>query len=298
MNEKIAQLVTTKLLEKMEKGKIPWKKPWNAIEETAVSHSNGKAYSLLNQILLEFRGGEYLTFNQVKKEGGMVKKGSKSQTIVFWCRGFNKTIENEEGEKKTVFVEYKVPVLKAYQVFHIDDCIGLKKKYTCDNPEARNYDFEKDTKAEDIATLYCEREGIILKIEEGNRASYSPSLDRVRVPLREQFMNPEEFYSTLYHELTHSTGHEKRLNRIKTGEIHFGDENYSREELVAEIGSAMCLAHFGIDSEKATKNNVAYLQHWSEFLKDDPMAFIVAAGKAEKAVNLIFNFNTKEEIPV
>lgn len=290
-NQTICQIVTDKLIALIEQGINPWMKPWNAIDDAAVSHANGKAYSLLNQILLEFRGGEYLTFAQCKKEGGTVKKGAKSKPIVFWCTGTMKEVENEDGEKETIWHNFKMPILKWYNVFHIDDCEGIEKKYTCENPEKRNYDFEKDSEAESIAEDYCSREGIKLEITEGNRASYSPSLDRVRMPLREQFDNPAEFYSTFYHELTHSTGHEKRLNRFSSESIHFGDENYSREELVAEIGAATALAYLHIDNHDCQKNSAAYLKGWADFLKNDTKAFIVAAGKAEKAVNMIFNIN-------
>lgn len=288
--EKIGERVTQMLLERMSQGIIPWQRTWSEVNEDAISHTTGNPYSFLNQCLLGFRPGEYLTFNQVKKEGGKVKKGAKAGLVVFWASQKMVKIEkeNEAGEKESEFKieHFQFPILKCYNVFHIDDCDGVKVKHI---HEELNNDFSGNMDAELIATEYCRREGIKLSIEKRNSASYSPSLDMVKMPLREQFAETEEYYATLYHELTHSTGHKNRLNRLSEERLNFGKEVYSREELTAEIGSAMCLSYLGMDNDRVTRNHVAYLQHWSQFLKNDPMAFIVAAGKAEKAVNLIFN---------
>lgn len=298
VTQNICQMVTDKLVAMMEQGINPWRKPWShCTEDVAVSHTNGKPYSLLNQILLGFRSGEYLTFNQVKKEGGSIKKGAKSDIIVFWQCGGLKKVEKpvdtedpnkvDEADSEGQWVAWHNPILKYYRVFHIDDTEGIQAKYPHKEPETIS-SITPIEKAENTANDYCNRSGVRLIVQKSNSAYYRPATDSVTVPLREQFSDISEFYSTLFHELTHSTGHQKRLNRFTDG-IHMANEKYSREELVAEIGAAACLSRLGIDKQETDENSAAYLKSWARFISKDPRAFIVAAGKAEKAVNLVFN---------
>lgn len=125
-----------------------------------------------------------------------------------------------------------------------------------------------------------------LSHQEGDRAFYRPATDEVVLPMRKQFINTAEYYSTVFHELTHSTGHEKRLHRIATT-AHFGSEEYSKEELVAEIGAAALVSHIGLETSHSFRNSAAYIQNWLSVLKDDKRFIVSAAGKAEKAVALI-----------
>lgn len=294
IDQKICDKVTSKLVSMIEAGVNPWRKPWvaGANGECAISHTSGKPYSLLNQILLGFRPGEYLTFNQVKAAGGSVKKGAKSEIIVFWCTGYTtkgKETDEDGNETETnIYHQYSRPILKAYNVFHIDDCTGIAPKYAKESTPVPAYDFAKDSAAEDLAQSYVNRSGVSLSIVSSDRAFYRPSNDSVVVPLREQFTSPAAFYSTLFHELTHSTGHKSRLDRFKDNQgVAACKQEYSREELVAEIGAASILSFLGINNEESDANSAAYLQGWASYLKSDPKAFIVAAGKAEKAVNLI-----------
>lgn len=121
-----------------------------------------------------------------------------------------------------------------------------------------------------------------------NRAYYRPSDDSVVVPLKEQYKNINEYYSTIFHELTHSTGHKNRLNRLQTGAVAaFGSETYSKEELVAEIGSASLMNLLGIETPKTFRNSAAYIQSWLKVLKNDNKFIVSASSKAEKAVNFI-----------
>lgn len=301
VTQSICDKVTEKLVAMMEQGITPWNRPWRtAGEDNAISHSNGKPYSLLNQIMLGFRAGEYLTFNQVKAEGGSVKKGAKSEMIVFWQSGELRRVvkpkdDNEDAtddneDEEGVWVEFGKPILRYYNVFHIDDCEGITPKYSKVDEGLELRPVNPIEEAEEVAEDYCNRAGVKLMIKESNSAFYQPSTDSVTVPLREQFDGIAEFYSVLYHELTHSTGHEKRLNRFSDSPF-VSRPNYSREELVAEIGAATAMSMLGIETSATEKNSAAYLANWANFLKHDTRAFIVAAGKAEKAINLIFNKN-------
>ena len=264
--------ITNRIIAEMEKGEIPWKKPWMAAG-VAVSHTTGKAYSLLNQMLLG-RAGEYLTFKQVQTEGGYVRKGEKAHMIVFWTWLDR---EDEETGETT-----QVPFLKYYNVFHIDQCEGISAKHTASMPEV----VEADAEAETIIADYVKREGVKMENREGNEAFYQPALDRIILPLMKQFKETAEYYSTAFHEMVHSTGHMKRLARLDAP-AHFGSESYSKEELIAEIGSSALVHHCGLETPESFKNSTSYVQNWLQVLKDDKRFIVSAAGKAEKAVNFI-----------
>ena len=266
--------VTERIIEQMEQGIIPWQKPWIS-NGKAVSHATGKAYSLLNQLMLG-RPGEYLTFKQCQAAGGKVKKGAKSSMVVFW-----KWIEQEDEETHE---KKEVPFLRYYNVFHIDQCEGITTKYTT---EAAFPDgAEVLEAAQEIVYDYLGRTGVKLSHSEGDRAFYRPSTDEVVLPIRKQFVSTAEYYSTVFHELTHSTGHPSRLNRLARPSF-FGTEDYSKEELVAEIGAATLVNHVGLETGSSLRNSAAYIQNWLKVLKDDKRFIASAAGRAEKAVNLI-----------
>ena len=268
--------VTNRIMEQMEQGIIPWQKPWVACGK-AISRTTGKPYSLLNQMLLG-KAGEYLTFKQVQDEGGKVKKGEKSQMVVFWK--WIETEDEETHEKK------EVPFLRYYNVFHIDQCEGIAAKHTAETafPDGA----AADDAAQAIIADYLAREKVRLSHQEGDRAFYRPGTDEIVLPLMKQFRSTAEYYSTAFHEITHSTGHEKRLNRLEKIAF-FGSDAYSKEELVAEIGAATLVNHCGIETSSSFRNNAAYIQNWLSVLKEDKRFIVSAAGKAEKAVNLILN---------
>ena len=268
--------ITDRIISQMEAGVIPWQKPWLA-NGKAISRSTGKPYSLLNQMLLG-RPGEYLTFKQCQEAGGKVKKGEKSSMVVFWK--FIEQEDEETGEKK------EVPFLRYYNVFHIDQCEGVTAKHT--TATAFPDSVEPLAAAQKIIYDYLSREGVKLSHSKGDRAFYRPSTDEVVLPIRKQFISTAEYYNTVFHELTHSTGHPSRLNRLNKPSF-FGTEDYSKEELVAEIGAATLVNHVGLETSASFRNNAAYLQNWLKVLKDDKRFIVSAAGKAEKAVNLILN---------
>lgn len=264
--------ITNRMIAEMEQGIIPWRKPWMA-SGIAVSHTTGKPYSLLNQLLLG-RSGEYVTFKQVEAEGGKVRKGEKSHMVVFW-KWF------EKKDEKTDEIN-RFPILKYFNVFHIDQCEGISAKYLTENKTPAN----PDETAEKIVNTYVEREHIKLEHVEGDAAYYNPKADQIVLPLIKQFTKTAEYYGTAFHEMVHSTGHEKRLNRL-AATVNFGGEDYSKEELVAEIGSAALLNRAGLETESSSRNNTAYIQNWLKALKDDKRFIVSAAGKADKAVTYI-----------
>ena len=200
--------------------------------------------------------------------------------VCFW-----KIFEHEEtnpdtGEKEIV----KIPLLRYYNVFHISQVDGVEPLA----PEQLNDEVEPIEAGDRIITAYINREHLNFVECKSNKAYYSPSNDTVVVPLKEQYSMINEYYSTTFHELTHSTGHQTRLNRLQTGAIaSFGSENYSKEELVAEIGSATLMSIAGIETPRTFRNSTAYIQNWLQVLRNDNKFIVSASSKAEKAVNYI-----------
>ena len=264
--------ITNRIIDQMEQGTIPWQKPWVA-SGSCVSYATGKPYSLLNQMLLG-RPGEYATFKQIQAAGGYVKKGQKASMVVFW-----KWLEQEDEETGEVKV---IPFLRYYNVFHIDQCEGLKPRHAEPLPQTAN----ADQKAESIICDYLKTSGIKLEHMGGDRAFYRPATDSITLPLLAQFKETAEYYSTAFHEMVHSTGHMSRLNRLEKTAF-FGSEAYSKEELIAEIGAAALVNTVGLETTRSFRNNAAYVQNWLQVLKNDKRFIVSAAGKAEKAVSLI-----------
>lgn len=283
----VYEIVTNRILEDLKKGTIPWKKPWLG-GSGAVSHVNGKGYSLLNQFLLGC-SGEWLTYQQAVKEGGKVKKGEKGSIVVFWKFLEKKLDElDDEGEQKI----QRIPFLKYITVFEVNQCEGIKRKYTNDV----KFDTEPNIEAENKFENYVVREDITVN-RSGVKAFYRPSDDSITVPPIELFADVAEYYSTLFHEAVHSTGHAKRLAREGVTESHFfGDETYSKEELVAEIGASMLTNIVGLNTESSDKNNVAYIQSWMKELEKDKRLIVSASSKAEKAVKYILGEEEKEAV--
>ena len=316
-NKEVAQKIVDRMIEAINQGgTLPWVKPWTTDKSsvqildgyTTVTvpvkfwSRSGKPYQGINNLLLNVCGkrGEMITFKQCKAEGGRIKKGAKAAPIVFWNMLRKETDElDEEGNKKVVII----PILKEYKVFSVeDDCEGLEVKHHPDPVEIKIAKWHHEPvegidesaynpAAEAVIAGYLSRSGGLSldRLGATDRAYYSPALDQVVVPNVMQFSQIEEYYSTLFHELGHSTGHSSRLDRFSGKEANaaFGSESYSREELVAEITAASILCTLGMESGNSFRNSAAYVKSWSSHIKDDPMMFITAAGRAEKAIQMI-----------
>lgn len=294
----IFAVVTDRIIAELESGIIPWNRPWTGVSEGAIRRSNGRPYSLINQLLLG-KPGEYLTFKQCKDEGGKVKKGTKSKMVVFW-KVLHREKKDASGnvirDENGLPVDDPIPMLRYYNVFHIDDCDGIQPKYTAEHLPATVSPVER---AEEIIAEYSGRAKLTIEHSKQNRAFYSPSRHLVSLPLMEQFEDTAGYYETAFHELTHSTGHKSLLNRFSEndGAAAFGSESYSKEELVAEIGACGILHELGLETTKSFRNNAAYIQSWLSALKNDKRLIVSAAGRAEKAIRLILGEqeDTEEE---
>lgn len=264
MKKSVYNIVTERIIEKLEQGTIPWKKPWNAYP--AVNWVTQKPYRGINQLLLG--SGEYATWNQVKKAGGSVKKGAKSEMVTFF-----KMLEVEKGNEIET-----IPMLRYYRVFNIKDCERIEPKQ-----KVETFEHDPIEEAERLVQNYTGCPEVVFG---GGRASYAPGRDIIKMPERERFYTAAEYYSTLFHEMVHSTGHAGRLNRDGIEKYAaFGSERYSKEELVAEIGASMLCGVTGIGN--TIDNSVAYIQGWLGALKADSRLIVSAASQAQKAADYI-----------
>lgn len=278
MKKDVYEMVTDRIIEQLEQGVIPWQKPWGGAIDGAYNRISKKPYSLLNQMLLQ-HSGEYATFKQWSELGGHIRKGEKSEIVVFWKLQPYED-ENADGEK----IIKQIPLLRYYNVFHVSQVDGIEPK------ELDLNEFEPIEEAEKIKTEYMTRENLKILEKLTDKAFYSPAFDYIQVSCKEQYQNVEEFYSTLFHEMVHSTGYKSRLDREDVKDcMYFGSENYSKEELTAELGSAFLVNLLGIETKKSFRNSSAYIQGWLGRLRGDKKFIVSASSKAEKAVKYILN---------
>ena len=281
----IYQEVTDRILELLDKGVAPWRQP---IKRSAhgdgmpKSLSTGKNYRGINVFLLAmtcwahgYESDYWATFNQVTKNNGKVKKGEKSTLVVFWKQAATK--DKESGEEITI------PVLRHYNVFNAEQCDGIKAPDQA-TEEIESEPFVPIEEADRIVTGYTNGP---LVIHKGSAAMYLPSTDTVRIAAPDRFETRESYYATLFHELAHSTGHKSRLNRNLGEKVSpFGSPDYSKEELVAEMGSAFLCAAAGI-SPPTIEQSAAYIDGWRRKLKDDKKLVVQAAGQGQRAADHI-----------
>jgi antirestriction protein ArdC len=280
MNIKSYERITERIVGLLEQGTVPWHKPWRVQTGLPRNLVTKKAYRGINPFLLMAAGYEspqWLTFRQAVQLGGSVKKGEKACPVVFW-----KHLEvagKEAGEVE------KIPLLRMYFVFNVAQCEGLKTVPV----------------VEETAFVATEPGEIVAKmpqppvIKHGmKQAFYSPSDDTVGMPEPKRFDTEDGYHSTLFHELVHSTGHEKRLKRVSITERNgFGSNPYCKEELVAELGSAFLCGHAGI-MERTIDRSAAYLQGWLNQLKEDKTLIVYAAAQAQKGADFILGRTFQE----
>lgn len=281
MAKSVYEMVTDRIISQLKQGVIPWQKPFTGIRSGAYNRISKKSYSLLNQMLLQY-DGEYAIFKQWESLGGHIRKGEKSEIVVFWKIQPVEDIR-EDGTKQVK----QIPLLRYFNVFHISQVDGVEPL-----PKDALNDIEPIEKAESILHDYWNRENITVEHVKGNDAYYSPSRDLIRLPLFEQFTDANEYYSTAFHESVHSTMKENRCNRTEDRKgrlVAFGSNEYSKEELVAEIGSANLMNIIGIETKKSFRNSTAYIQNWLSVLKNDVKFIVSASGRAEKAADYILN---------
>jgi antirestriction protein ArdC len=231
----------------------------------------------------------WLSFKQAKELGGSVKKGEKATPVVFW-----KWIEAQEVDPETGLpATRRVPLLRYYSVFNVTQCEGVRHRRLLEIVEGAPNPFTPIARADALVSAYPSPPSIN---HGGAQAFYRPADDAVTMPAREVFETPEDYYSTLFHELSHSTGHSSRLARPGVIQpIRFASHEYSQEELVAEMGASFLRAFAGIDSEPLVANSAAYLQGWLRALRRDARMLVISGAQAQKAVDWILGKKAAEE---
>ncbi len=291
----IYEIVNKRIIELLEQEKvIPWKKPWRSSEGPRNLISK-KPYRGINSFLLNcspYESDYWLTYNQAKQKGGSVRKGEKSTLVVFWKWLDRKDTDSSDGASSASpgSPPGKIPFLRYYNVFSLDQCEGIEHPK---EPEIENPFTPIETAEQIIENMKCKP-----RIQYGgNRAAYSPSFDLVKLPNREAFKSPAEFYKTAYHELCHATGHASRLGRKGILEpSYFGSHDYSQEELVAEFGASMLCGVSGIE-QQTIENSAAYIQGWLKALKskDNRKLLVYAAAQGQRATDFILNKQTDDQ---
>jgi len=284
--QNVYAIVNEKIIEQLNKGIVPWQKPWTTggFPKNLITNRQYRGINVLLLAASDYEHNLFLTYQQLEKIGGRVKKGEKGHMVVYWNSGDKQKEQVEETVESTD--EKKKAVLRYYYVFNISQCDKIPEDY-----------LPKTRETADMPTC----ESIVKNMpkcpvirHKEQKAFYDVVEDYVNMPKKRSFKTDAAYYSTLFHELVHSTGHHDRLDRTGVAEMaEFGDAAYSQEELVAEIGTCYLQSFAGITGE--FKNSTAYIQGWLGKLKNDRRMVIAATSAAQKATDYILNQQQAKE---
>jgi antirestriction protein ArdC len=274
MKNEIYDRITDRITALLTQGTVPWHKPWKArtgLPRNCVSQKPYRGINVFLLLAMSYESPLWLTFRQATQLGGSVRKGEKACPVVFWKQ--LKIEDKKSGETE------RIPLLRYYHVFNAAQCEGLST-----SPAPVETTTGGKSKPDEIAAKMPQpptvKHGMTL-------AYYSPREDCVGLPARERFTTEEGYYATLFHELVHSTGHDKRLKRSTLAESSgYGTNPYCREELIAEMGAAFLCGQAEI-AERTIENSAAYIRGWLTQLKNDKTLIVQAAAQAQKAVDFI-----------
>lgn len=282
MSQKVKKIVVKKILEQLEKGEVPWKKPW--FNRGKGNLESGHVYQGINKIMLADNPDSfYLTFNQVKKLNGKVNKGAKSEIVVFWKINSypkldknGKPVKNDKGEEETK----TVPILRYYKVFGLSQ-VTLPKEVQ-DKLTKKHEAKLKENKIDMNIEKFVKKTKAKIEYYDKDRVFYSPGNDLINMPEIMQFDNSPKYYNTLFHELGHWTGHKKRCDRDLKN--FFGSEEYGKEELIAELINCMLSHDFEIADYKQSS---AYIASWKKAIKDNNNIIFSSSTKAEEGYKFL-----------
>lgn len=276
----IQQHVTDSIIEAMEAGCPPWRQPWTGSKAGAAFplRANGETYRGINVLMLWLIAGQkgfgspyWFTFKQAKEAGGVVCRGEKSASVVYY-----NTLEKED---EATGEEVKIPYMRGYRVFNADQIDGIPAEfYRPAAVEARDLGAE----ANPVLDAYFAATGAQIETTAKPEAFYHPARDVIHMPPIQTFHEAGGYYATLAHETIHWTGHETRLDRLAKGRDR---EAYAKEELIAEIGACMTCIILGLTPNFGQSG--AYIEGWLKALRDDKRFIFVAASAAQKALDYI-----------
>ena len=284
----VYQIINERIIEQLNKGTVPWQKPWASagLPENIISKRHYRGINMMLLAMEDYEHNLFLSFKQVHDIGGKVKKGEKGHIVVYWNQVENK--QEQIDQKDAATDQKKKSILRYYYVFNIAQCENIPEKYL---PKERETSELPSCESIVKAMQQCPP----IRHKE-NSAFYNFKEDFVNMPKKRSFKNDESYYSTLFHELVHSTGHESRLKRDTLMQMtEIGGEIYSQEELIAEMGTCYLQSFAGITSQ--FQQSAAYIKGWLGKLKGDKRFIFQAAKAAQKATDFILNIKeSKEEI--
>jgi antirestriction protein ArdC len=313
-SEELRQDFTKKIIALMEQGEAPWQRPWklptSCMPANAVSdkpyHGNNIMYLMIAGMNAGYSDPRWVTYKQAQEKGWQVKKGERGTKIEYYSKyDPTKTKKGEEQLDERVrdleasgvppeeiqealenYDGYKKGFIKHYVVFNAEQIEGIPPREI----EPVIKDFKPHERAENIMGN-C---GVPI-LYGGIGAAYSPGKDHIRMPNREWFSDESTFYSTVLHEIAHSTGHSSRLNREEGMKSAFGTREYAKEELRAEMAGLFINAGIGLTVteeglQEHTKQHAAYVQHWLKNLKDDYKEFFRATHDASKIADYVLAY--------
>lgn len=277
------EAVTARLIEHLERGVIPWKQPWRNSAKGAYLPTNfvsGKGYRGINLAMLLCSGytsQTWMTYKQARDIGAQVRAGAHGTPVVFWK--FPQRGKREDGETESLEGR-GAPLCRYYTVFNTEQIDGLPADLPFDEEP-----FDPIESAQNIVDAHMNSASHPSLQHGGATACYMLSKDAVFMPEPHTFISAETYYTTLFHELGHSTRHPARCDRPREG--NFGSKPYAEEELIAEFTAAFLCAESGIVSNDLDAHNAAYIANWLTVLKNDSRIAVMAAQRAQKAADYI-----------
>ena len=284
--------ITEKMIKVLESGECPWKNPW---KEAGTANGfprnikSNKFYRGINCWLLwcaPYESNKWGTFKQLLEAGNPVRKGEKATKIVFW-KILDIETKDDAGEKH----KDKIPLLKTYSVFNIEQTENFVKDIAGEVIDAKPED--KIESCENLISNFPL--GMPVVEYTPGKAAYNRTCDIIRIPSPADYEKKEEYYHTFFHEAVHATGHQSRLNReTLLVSNYFGDDIYSQEELVAEMGASFLGGFSGI-LDHTIDNAAAYLRGWINALRGDSKLIVKAAAQAQRATDYLMNIKFEEK---
>ncbi len=275
----IYEIVTTRILEQLGNGKIPWRKTWTT--GLPKSLGSGEEYRGVNILVLgstEFTSRYWVTYLQAQKLGGQIREGERATPVIYWKWRTPEELEKLAQKTGRQNLAPCVPFVSA--VFNLDQSDGIEAPADDLKPEPKR----RLEVAELMLQVLADKPKILHTLT--SEPAYAPGPDRITMPHLSQFESADEYYSTFFHELVHATGHPRRLNRFAETQ---GEkiERYSFEELVAEFGSAFLCAFAGIKNPQSEALQASYIAGWSEVFRKDNRILLRAASAAQHAAYYI-----------
>ena len=286
MNRDIYQDITDRFIEQLKKGTVPWQKPWISCVQNVVSRKPYRGINAFTLGMTDRTSPFWLTFKQALDLGGHVKKGEKSLPVIYY-----KILDKRDGAGNPIIREdgrqARIPFVRWANVFNLDQTEGIEAP--------RIEAVQGLVQPQEKAAAIVENARLCPIRHAGFAAVYSPKEDEIRLPVPTTFRSMEDYYQTLFHEMTHATGHERRLNREGiTQPIKFGSERYSKEELIAELGAAFLSNEAGILNQVQFDNSAAYLASWIQKFENDPRMIVSAASHAQRSADYVLGIELKE----